>query len=85
MIAYKPNQLDQGLRGQKGWARLRSGAGRRREGDGKVRPVPGQGEKETILTAQEHPGASWRQKTRQTRPACPQAELSSARIVARIP
>lgn len=30
-------------------------------------------------------GIPWRQKTRQTRSACPQAELSSARIVARAP
>src|SRR5712692_2042726 len=55
MIPYKPNQLDQRLRGEKGWARLRSGAGRRHKEDGKVRPVPGQGEQETILTAKDHP------------------------------
>ena len=57
MISHKLNQLDQGLRGEqrRGW--LRSGAEGRRKGDGKVRPVPGQGEQETILTTEDHPGS----------------------------
>lgn len=56
MIPYKPNQLDQGLRGEKSRARLHMGTGRRRKGYGKVCPVPGKGKQETILTAENHPG-----------------------------
>jgi hypothetical protein len=57
MIPQKPNQLDQGLRGEKGWGRSRIGTGGRRKGYGKVRPVPGQGKQETILTAEDYPGS----------------------------
>ena len=58
MIPHKSGQLDQGLRGEqrRGW--VRSGAGKRRKGDGKIRPVPGQGEQEAILTAEDDPGLS---------------------------
>ncbi len=55
MIPHKPHQLDQGLRGEQRWTRVRIGAGRWCKGDGKVRPVPGQGEQETILTAEDDP------------------------------
>jgi hypothetical protein len=57
MIPHKPNQLDQGLWGEKDRARLLKGTGGRRAGQGKVRPVPGQGEQETILTTEDHPGS----------------------------
>jgi hypothetical protein len=56
MIPHKPNKLDQGLRGQQRRAWWRIGAGRWRKGDGKIRPVPGQGEQETILTPEDYPG-----------------------------
>ena len=56
MIAHKANQLDQGLRGEQRRARVRIGAGRWRKGYGKVHPVPGQGEQETILTTEDYPG-----------------------------
>jgi hypothetical protein len=56
MISHKPHQLDKRLRSEKGWAGSRMGTGGRRMGYGKVRPVPGQGEQETILTAQDDPG-----------------------------
>ncbi len=57
MIPHKPHQLDQGLRGEKGWVRSRIGTRERRKGYGKVRPVPGQGKQETILTAEDYPGS----------------------------
>ncbi len=56
MIPRKLNQRDQGLwaeQGRRGWL---IGIGRRCGRNGKVRPAPGQGEQETILTAQDHPG-----------------------------
>ena len=56
MIPHKLNQLDQGLRGEQRRIRLHSGAGKRRKGDGKVCPLPGQGEQEAILTAEDDPG-----------------------------
>ena len=56
MIAHKLNQSDQDLRGEQRRGRLRIGTGGRRKGDRKVRPVPGQGEQEAILTAEDHPG-----------------------------
>ena len=56
MIPHKLNQLDQGLRGEQRRIRLHSGAGKRRKGDGKVCPLPGQGEQEAILTAENNPG-----------------------------
>ena len=56
MIPHKPHQLDKRLRGEKGWARSRIGTGGRRKGYGKVRPVPGQAEQKTILTAEDDPG-----------------------------
>jgi hypothetical protein len=56
MIPHKLNQLDQGLRGEQRRVRLRSGAGKRRKGNGKVRPVPGQAEQEAILTTKDDPG-----------------------------
>jgi len=54
MISHKANQLDQGLRGEQRRGRLLSRAKgwHRRE----VRPVPGQGEQEAILTAENDPG-----------------------------
>ena len=55
MILHKPHTLDQSLWGQQDRARSRMGIRRRRKGDGKVRPVPGQGEQETILTTEDHP------------------------------
>ena len=56
MIPHKPHQLDEGLWGQQYRARGLSRARRRVKGHGKVRPVPGYGEQEAILTAQNHPG-----------------------------
>jgi hypothetical protein len=56
MIPYKPNQLDEGLWRKQRRTRLHSAPRMRWQGDGKIRPVPGQGEQETILAAQEHPG-----------------------------
>jgi hypothetical protein len=57
MIPHKSNQLDQGLWGEKDWVRLLKHSRGRQKGPGKVRPVPGQGEQETILAAEEHPGS----------------------------
>ena len=56
MIPHKPHQLDEGLWGQQYRARGLSQARRRVKGHGKVRPVPGEGEQEAIVTAQNHPG-----------------------------
>ena len=56
MIPHKLNQLDQGLWGEQRRIRLLSRARGRHKGDGKVHPVPGQGEEEAILTAQDDPG-----------------------------
>lgn len=56
MIPHKLNQLDQGLRGEQRRVRLLSGPRGLHKGDGKVRPVPGQGEEEAILTAEDDPG-----------------------------
>jgi hypothetical protein len=56
MIAHKLHQTDQDLRGEQRRARLRIGTGGRHKGNGKVRPVPGQGEQEAILTAEDDPG-----------------------------
>ena len=56
MIAHKSYKLDQSLWGEKDRARslkhTRGGWNRQ----GKVRPVPGQGKQETILTAEDDPG-----------------------------
>ncbi len=56
MIPHKPHQLDQRLWGQQDRARSRMCISRRRKGDGKVRPMPGQGELKTIVTTEDHPG-----------------------------
>jgi hypothetical protein len=56
MIPHQPHQLDKRLRGEKSRARLCIGTGRQRMGYGKVRPVPGQAEQKTILTAEDDPG-----------------------------
>ena len=56
MIPHKLNQFDQGLWGEQRRVRLLSRARGRYKGNGKVRPVPGQGEQEPILTAQDDPG-----------------------------
>jgi hypothetical protein len=56
MIPHKLNQLDQGLWGQQRRVRGLSQARGRHSRDGKVRPVPGQGKQEAILTAQDDPG-----------------------------
>ncbi len=56
MIPHKPHKLDQSLWGEQDRARSRICISRRRKGDGKVRPVPGQGEQEPILTTEDHPG-----------------------------
>lgn len=56
MIPHQPNQLDQGLRGKQHRIRLCSETGGRHKGNGKVCPVPGQGEEEAILTAKDDPG-----------------------------
>ena len=56
MISHKPNQFDQGLWGEQRRVRLPSRPRGRCKGNGKVRPVPGQGEQEAILTAQDDPG-----------------------------
>ena len=55
MIPHKLNQIDQGLRGKQYQRRLRSGVREWHTGDGKIRPMPGQGEEETILTAEGYP------------------------------
>jgi hypothetical protein len=56
MIPYKLNQLDQGLWSEQCRVWVLSRAGGRHRRDGKVCPVPGQGEEEAILTAQDNPG-----------------------------
>src|SRR5690349_11863568 len=56
MIPHKSNQLDQSLWGEKDWVRSLKPTRRRRNRQGKVGPVPGQGKQETILTAKDHPG-----------------------------
>lgn len=56
MIPHKLNQLDQGLRGEQRRGRLLRRARRWHKRDGKVCPVPGQGEEEAILTAENYPG-----------------------------
>jgi len=56
MIPHTPNKLYQGLWGEQDRARSLKRTRGRRKGQGKVRPVPGQGEQETILTAEDHPG-----------------------------
>jgi hypothetical protein len=56
MIAHKLHQFDQGLWGEQQRIPWLSRARGRHTGDGKVRPVPGQGEQEAILTAQNDPG-----------------------------
>lgn len=57
MIPHQPHQLSQSLWGEQDRARSRICTGGRWKGYGKVRPVPGQGEQETILTAEDHPGS----------------------------
>ncbi len=57
MILHKPHTLDQRLWGQQDRARSRMCIRRRRKGGGKVRPVPGYGEQETILATEDHPGS----------------------------
>ena len=57
MIPQKSNKLDQGLWGEKGRTGSLKHIGRQRKGYGKVRPVPGQGKQEPILTAKDHPGS----------------------------
>ncbi len=56
MIPYKLNHLDQGLWSEQCRVRMLSRARGRHRRDGKVCPVPGQGEEEAILTAQDSPG-----------------------------
>jgi hypothetical protein len=56
MIPYKSHKLYQGLWGEKDRAWFLKRTRGRRAGHGKVCPVPGQGEQETILTAEDHPG-----------------------------
>ena len=56
MISHKANQLDQGLRGEKNRARGHICTGGRWAGHGKVCPVPGDGEEQTILTTEDYPG-----------------------------
>ena len=56
MIPHKLNQFDQGLGGEQRRVRVLSRARGRYKGNGKVRPMPGQGEQEAILTAEDHPG-----------------------------
>ena len=56
MVAHKPHQLDQGLRSEQGQVGLGGEVGKRGKGAGKVGPVPGQGEHQTIVTAQGNPG-----------------------------
>jgi hypothetical protein len=56
MIPHKLNQLDQGLWGKQRRVWLFSWARGRHKRDGKVRPVPGQGEQETVLTTEDDPG-----------------------------
>ena len=56
MISHKPDQLDQGLRGEQDWGRRLKHIGEWHNGQGKVRPVPGQGEQGTILTTKDDPG-----------------------------
>jgi hypothetical protein len=56
MIPHKPNEIDEGLWGEQGWRRLLSGVGGWHGRKGKIRPLPGQGEQEPIVTAQDYPG-----------------------------
>jgi hypothetical protein len=55
MIPYKPYQLDQGLWSEQYWVRVLSRARGQHRRDGKVGPVPGQGEQKTILAAEDNP------------------------------
>ncbi len=57
MIPHKPHKLDQGLWGEKDWTRSLKHIGGWHNGQGKIRPVPGQGKQETVLTAEDHPGS----------------------------
>lgn len=55
MIPYKLKQLDERLRGEPHQIWLCRWVRGRHKRDGKVRPLPGQGEQESILTAQDDP------------------------------
>lgn len=56
MIPHKPNQLDERLRSEERWGQWFGRVRGLPTGDGEIRPLPGQGEQETIVTAQDHPG-----------------------------
>lgn len=60
MVTYKPNQLDQGVRSEERRVGLGNGVGKWKlfKGVGKVSGVPGQGEHQTIVTAQNNPGST---------------------------